>query len=444
MPKLPKSKTIPVMSARILEIITEISNSRSYSTCLKQRSLIQVHASQGKTNKEIAELIDLHHSHVGKWRRRFIEGLDRLQSIEKEFPNRLRQEIIDLLSDEPRSGAPRTYTSMQRDAIIKTACNYPRDYGLEGSQWFLRLLVQAVRVSVEGCEKISASTVREILAESKLRPWKSHYWLHSKELDEDPEEYFRKLREVHEVYTLAEKLRKNDSPPDVHIFSTDEMTGIQALEREYQRLASPGHSASCEFNYIRHGTTTFIGFFNVINGKVAKPFLNKTRNEEDFVAAIKQLMNEEPHKKDDRWVFVCDNLNIHCSASLVEFVANECAIDTPLGKKGESGVLKNVKSRVKFLNDSSHRIYFIYTPKHCSWMNQIEWFFGVIGRHLLKKGNYTSVEELEESIRKYVKQHNELFAHPYGWNVDIDSLIEKVSKQIVHGESTVEALDEAI
>ena len=83
------------------------------------------------------------------------------------------------------------------------------------------------------------------------------------------------------------------------------------------------------------------------------------------------------------------------------------------------------------------------TPEE-PFSNEIEWFFGVIGRHLLKKGNYTSVEDLEESIRRYLKQHNELSAHPYGWDVDIDSLIQKVSKQIVHEESTVKALDEAI
>lgn len=442
MPKLSKSKTIPVMSPRILGILTDWANSRSCASYLKQRSLIQIYAAQGKSNKEIAELVELHHSHVGKWRTRFIEGLDRLKTIETEYPDRLRKEICLLLSDNQRSGAPPTYSQIQRDEIIKIACNYPRDFGYEGSQWFYRLLTEAVRVSVKGCEKISVSTVRDILVKNKLRPFKSHYWMHSKELDEDPEEYFRKLKEAHGIYLLADKIRKTGSS-NVHIFSTDEMTGIQALEREYQRLASPGHSASCEFNYIRHGTTTLIGFFNVVNGTVATPFLNKTRNEEDFVAAIKQLMDEEPNEKSDLWIFICDNLNIHCSASLVEFVAKECGIETPLGKKGQSGVLKDVKSRVKFLNDSSHQIYFVYTPKHCSWMNQIEWFFGVIGRHLLKKGNYTSVDELEASIRRYVKQHNELFAHPYGWNVDIDKLIKKVSKHIIHKQSSDGESEEA-
>uniref|UniRef100_UPI004056E2D1 transposase n=1 Tax=Agathobacter sp. TaxID=2021311 RepID=UPI004056E2D1 len=114
------------------------------------------------------------------------------------------------------------------------------------------------------------------------------------------------------------------------------------------------------------------------------------------------------------WRFVCDGLNIHKSESLVRFVAKTCEIKTELGKKGKSGILKSMKTRTEFLHDTSHRIRFVYTPKHSSWMNQIEIWFGIISRKLLKRKSYTTIEELENSIPCFIEQYN-VTAHPFCW-----------------------------
>lgn len=190
------------------------------------------------------------------------------------------------------------------------------------------------------------------------------------------------------------------------------MTGIQALEHKYpDKLPMPGMSAKMEFEYIRHGTTSLIGFFNVSTGSLYTPYLNQTRNEEDFCTAIRTALESDPEAS---WVFVCDGLNTHKSESLVKLVAEFCGIDIDLGVKGKSGILKNMDSRADFLHDPSHRIRFVYTPKHCSWMNQIEIWFGIISRQLLKRKSYASVVLLEESIRRFIQQYN-LTAQPFKW-----------------------------
>lgn len=173
----------------------------------------------------------------------------------------------------------------------------------------------------------------------------------------------------------------------------------------------PGRPARREFEYIRHGTTSLIGFFDVATGRMEAPYLNKTRTEEDFVEAVRKLTETDPQAS---WTFVCDGLNTHKSEMLVRFVAEQCGITDELGQKGKAGILKNLDSRTDFLHDKNHRIRFVYTPKHCSWMNQIEIWFGIINRRLLKRKSYQSVEQLEESILRFIEQYN-VTASPFRW-----------------------------
>lgn len=190
------------------------------------------------------------------------------------------------------------------------------------------------------------------------------------------------------------------------------MTGVQALERKYaDKPVRPGSPALHEFEYIRHGTTSLIAFLRIADGSIHAPYLNDTRNEEDFCNAVKQLVAEDPDRK---YIIICDGLNTHKSEGLVRLVARECDISDDIGAKGRSGILKSMKSREEFLMDTEHRIRFVYTPKHSSWVNQIEIWFGIINRKLLKKSSYISVEEMIQSILKFIKQYN-LTAKAFNW-----------------------------
>jgi hypothetical protein len=190
------------------------------------------------------------------------------------------------------------------------------------------------------------------------------------------------------------------------------MTGIQALERiAPTKPLRPGQVERHEFEYERHGTLSLIANFDVVTGQVISPSVGPRRTEADFATHIARTIDTDP---DGVWRFVVDQVNTHQSEALVRLVAQRCALTDDLGEKGESGVLRSMATRAAFLSDPAHRIQFVYLPKHTSWLNQIEIWFSILVRRVLKRGNFRSTEELRERILAFIAYFNQT-AKPFRW-----------------------------
>jgi len=217
--------------------------------------------------------------------------------------------------------------------------------------------------------------------------------------------------DVNDLYQRATELARQGE----RIISNDELTGVQALERKHPGLPlCPGKVERREYEYIRHGTLTFIINFEVATGQVGLVSAGPTRTEQDYLNHIERTVEAEPAVS--RWHFVVDNLNIHQSESLVRFVAAQSDIDeTTLGIKGKAGILKSKRSRAEFLSQPDHRIVFHYTPKHASWLNQVEIWLSILVRKLLKRGSFTSIEQLKAKVLAFVEYYNRTMAKPFKW-----------------------------
>ena len=244
---------------------------------------------------------------------------------------------------------------------------------------------------------------------AELQPHRSRYWLNANPAD--PIRFEQQVREVCETYRAAPDRLENEN---IHTMSIDEKTGIQALERkEPTKPMLSGVPERREFEYTRHGTQCLTANLEVATGEIIAPTVEDTRTEKDFADHIKRTIATDPEAG---WIFVADNLTTHCSETLVILIAGMCGIPVEsLGQKEKSGVLKSVPTRKAFLTDTSHRIRFVYVPKHTSWLNQVEIWFSVLVRRLIHRGSFRSKQELRARILAFIEYFNKTMAKPYKW-----------------------------
>ena len=391
------------------KILEQISRSRTASQRLVQRVGIILMAFSGLLNAEIGNSIGLARKQVGLWRRRWQQSYDALGAIEcNENEATLCRAIEEVLGDAPRGGSKGTFTAEEVTQILAVACEPPEQSGRPINQWTHREL--ADEVVRRGIVKfISVSQVGRYLIQAELQPHRSKYWLNTKE--KDREVFATQVQIVCQTYLEAPDLYFQEN---THTVSVDEMPGIQAVERIAKTISmQPGQPARIEYEYKRHGTLCLIGNWHVVLGQMISPTIRVTRTEEDFAWHIHHTVQTDAEAG---WVFVVDNLNTHCSETLVCYVARLEGIDqSTLGQKGKSGILKSMATRQAFLCERRHRIRFVYLPKHTSWLNQIEIVFGIVGRRVVRRGNFRSLAALKERLLQFIDYFNLTFAKPFRW-----------------------------
>ncbi len=315
-----------LISERQQTLLEEFSKSRTIGKCIVQRATIILLGFAGMFNEDIALQVDLNRQQVGLWRQRWRDAWDALCVWECTQPHRLREAILDLLSDAPRPGTPAKFTAEQVSQIVALACEPPKLSGRPIDHWTLReLRDEALKRNL--VTNISVSQVGRFLQQAAVQPHRRKMWLHTTE--KDPQKFQAAVENVCQTYLEAPaKAAANGT----HTVSVDEATSLQAIERNApDKPVQPDGVAKQEFEYTRHGTTTLTAGLDVVTGKIICPTLEATRTEPEFVEHIRRTMDTDP---DAEWIFVVDRLNTHLSESLVNFVAERCSLPDALGKKG--------------------------------------------------------------------------------------------------------------
>jgi transposase len=327
------------VSEKQLAILQELSRSRTEAKGIVQRALILVLGVQGLLNEQIAVEVGLNRQQVGIWRQRWRDAWNSLCVWECTEPRRLREAVLEVLSDAPRPGSPGKITAEQVAQILAVACESPKLSGRPITRWTHRELRDEV-VKRGIVASISVAQVGRYLKQAAVQPHRSKMWLNTTE--KNPETFDREAAKVCETYRDAPRKAAVDG---AHTVSVDEATSLQAIERNAPDMpVQSGSVAKQEFEYTRHGTTTLTAGLDVVTGEIISPTLEATRTEPEFVDHIARTVSIDPTGE---WIFIVDNLNTHASESLVEWVAEQCGIEDSLGKK---------RSRHPAIDDDASRV----------------------------------------------------------------------------------------
>jgi transposase len=336
-------------------------------------------AIEGRTNVEIGRELGVHPDTIGRWRARLkVQGLKGLR-------------------DRPRPGRPARFTAEQKTRVLQKAIETPRENGVPITHWSKASLA---RLAVEAgiADSIHPSTVWRWLNHADLKPHQCHFWLKSTDPD-----FERRMQDIVGTYLSTPQWAKEG----IVVYSVDEKTSIQALERKHTDTPMrPGKPALREHEYIRHGTICLTAGFNVATGEVIE-VLTLDRPAPVFAAFIRDLCASASDAA--KIHVVMDQLNTHWHHEVCEVVAEFSGVDYDRSEH------KTGAQRRAFLLEANKRVIFHFTPKHASWLNQIEIWFSTLSRNVLARGSFESIEDLQLRIREFIAYYNRVLAHPYRW-----------------------------
>lgn len=357
------------------------------SLALRARMILRAAAVEQPTNLQIGRELGCSNLTVGKWRRRYLElGFTGLQ-------------------DARRSGRPRAIAPPTRVQVLSVASTLPQDQDRTVTRWTLNEIV-ATLIEALGTDSISRSSIWRILQDVDLKPHKSEYWLNSHDEDFDA-----KAKTICHLYATALESYQQGRL----VICCDEKTGMQILERKAPtKPAQAGRRERREHEYIRHGTRVLINSLAVATGQIAWT-IGSTRTATDFVAHLQQAYQQLPRMQ--RYDWVMDNLNTHWSLDVCRLVARWSGVPF------EPHKLTKGPQRRAFLSDPSHRHVFRFTPKHGSWLNQAELFFGVLHRRFVARGSFPSAKDFARRLERFLQDYNARHAHPYRWTYTGEPLV---------------------
>jgi len=305
----------------------------------------------------------------------------------------------------PDPADPGNFPPDERLGVILLATSKTEDHHCPDTRWSLDELAFRL-VNEVAQEAMSRATIWRLLNHADLKPHQSVYWLNSHDPDFDA-----KAKRICQLYVTAPRLCQEGRL----VLCSDEKTGMQIRQRKYPtRLALPGMPEKREFEYIRHGTRCLLATFCVASGEVVWD-LKPTRTTQDWTEHLQRVAQRYPDQKGYDWVV--DNLNTHWSLGVCHQVARW------EGLRIDERELATGAQRRAFLSDASHKHVFHFTPIHGSWLNQVELFFSVLSRKLLKRGDFASAKEFEERMRQWLNRYNQEQAHPYRWTYTGEPLV---------------------
>jgi len=343
------------LSSKEKHRLLEITRQQRVEARLYRRARMVLLAAAGETISQIAQ-------QMGTCRRRVYDWLGRFE-----------EERLDGLEDRGRSGRPQIITPMERHEVMAIACRSPREVGVDRNTWTHESLREFL-VTTERVREISSSEVGRILEDADLKPYRVRSWCHSTDPDFRP-----KMRRIVQLYVKR--------PAGEPVLCIDEKTGMQALSRSRElQPAQPGRRGRQDFEYKRNGTRCLFACFNISTGKVLGR-CGPTRKREDFLS----FMDEVAFTYRQRRVHVVlDNLNTHKDTTQGEFIT-------------------------EWNRSHGNRFVFHYTPTHGSWLNQVELWFAIVSRRVLRHGNFHTPNELVAAIEMFIEEWNEWEAHPFRW-----------------------------
>jgi transposase len=363
------------------------AHSTPQSLALRARIVLRSADDDCPSNLHISRELGCDNHTVGKWRRRY------------------RDQGLAGLHDALRPGRPKAIAPPTRVHVISVASTLPQERGRPVTRWTLEEIATAVLETLNTAP-ISRSSIWRILHDVDLKPHKSAYWLNSHDADFDA-----KAHTICQLYVKALEAYEHGRM----VICCDEKTGMQVLERKAPtKPAQPGRRERREHEYIRHGTRVLINSLAVATGQMAWT-LGATRTATDFVAHLNHAYQHLPHRQCYDWVM--DNLNTHWSLDVCRLVARWCKVPF------EPDKLKKGVQRRAFLSDPSHRHVFHFTPKHGSWLNQAELFFGTVQRRFLARGSFRSLKDFERRLEGFLKDYTMRHAHPYRWTYTGEPLV---------------------